>query len=283
MDIKTIDLFGKSLFSWVTIPNLVNMHTPMPENEAAFVYVFKGACMNYTETTELNLSAGNSVLAKCGNSTFKTLTVNNQSEYSAISIRFHKDTLEQIYTDTPSPFYKTKNTPLSVNSVKIDVAPLIETYITGLLSYFNEKDSLTEELIILKLKELIALLLQTDNAPEVLQIMKNLFEKKTFEFKEIIKAHIYSSVCIDDLAKLTNRSLSSFKREFKHIYNDTPNNYLINKRIEKVAEQLPSSTETISSIAYDCNFKTLAHMSRVFKNKYGVSPSEYRLSFSEKI
>ncbi len=254
----------------------------MPENEAGFVYVLKGSCMNYTETDELKISENQAVLAKSGNSTFKTLPVNGNTAYSAISVRFHKDVLDKIYHGSNAPFLKKPNSPLTTNSVMVSSNILIEQYIQNIMYHFDHQELLAEDLLVLKLKELLALLLQTENAPKVLEIMNNLFEKKTFEFKEIIKAHIYSSVSLEELAQLTNNSISAFKKEFKRIYNDTPNHYIINQRVERVAELLPKSNDTISSIAYDCQFKTLAHLSRVFKTKYGVTPSEYRSNFSDK-
>lgn len=95
-------------------------------------------------------------------------------------------------------------------------------------------------------------------------------------------AHLYSSITLTELASLTHHSLSSFKREFKKIYADTPGNYIIRKRVEKVAELLQVSDETISNIAYDCGFKSVAHFSRVFKLQNGVSPSQYRLAMQSR-
>ncbi len=282
MDIKSIDLFGEPLISWVTIPELVQMHTPMPENRAAFVFVLKGGGINYAETGEIKLKANQAALAKCGNSTFKTFEVDGDAEYSAISIAFHRTILEKVYHDSSPPFLKPSDYPLSANNVEVEVSELIKQFFNSVIYYFDHRELLTEDILILKLKEIILLLLQTENAPQVLEIMNNLYSKKTFDFKEIINAHICSSVSYEELAQLTNHSLSSFKKEFKRIYNDTPNSYIIAKRIEKVAELLPISDDTLSAIAYDCEFKTLAHMSRVFKTKYGVSPSDYRLNFSDK-
>ena len=282
MELKTIELFGKPLFNLVSIDQPIKMVTAMPENEAGFVYIIKGGCINYSETEELHLNEKQAVLAKSGNSTFSTIIKGGKTEYKAIVIKFHKEVLENIYEHGTSPFLNSQKHPLTVNSTMVDTNELITQYVNGIITYFENPELVTEELLKLKLNELIVLLLQSDNAPDVLGIMSHLYEKKTFEFKEIIKAHICSSLSIEELAQLTNRSLSSFKKKFKEVYNDTPNSYLIGKRIDKVAELLPISSESISNIAYDCEFKTLAHMSRVFKAKYGLSPSEYRLNFSVK-
>ncbi len=282
MEVKTIELFGKPLFNLVTMTQPVKMKTTMPEDEAGFVYVLEGECTNYSETEELQLKANQAVLTKCGNSTFRTLTINNKTEYKAIVIKFHKDVLEKLYYNVTTPFSIRNRHKLSVNSTIVEVNELLRNYIIGLMSYFETPELVSEDLLKLKLNELILHLLDSANAPEVLGIMTNLYEKKIFEFKEIIEAHICSSLRIEELAQLNNQSLSTFKKMFKRIYNDTPNNYLIRKRIEKVAELLLISKESISNIAYQCEFKTLAHMSRVFKGIYGVSPSEYRLNFSDK-
>lgn len=282
MELKTIELFGKPLFNLVTMSQPVTLATTMPEDEAGFVYILEGGCMNFSETEELHVKKKQAVLAKCGNSTFRTITKDGKTEYKAIVVKFHKDVFERLYQDSPSPFSKHATHELRVNSTMIDTNILLEQYVNTLVSLFENPDLVYEELLKLKLNELIVHLLNSDNSPEVLGIMTNLYEKKTFEFKEIINAHICSSLGIEELAQLTNQSLSTFKKNFKKIYNDTPNNYIIGKRIERVAELLPVSQDTLSNIAYDCEFKTLAHMSRVFKAKYGVSPSEYRLTFSDK-
>jgi len=282
MDVKTIELFGKPLFNLVTMSDPIKMATSMPEDEAGFVYILKGGCINYSETEELRLSQKQAVLAKCGNSTFSTITLEGKTEYQAIVVKFHKDILEALYHNSSSPFEGASSHELTINSTKIESSILLEQYINSLVTLFDNPELTSEELLKLKLKELIIHLLNAENSPQVLGIMTNLYKKKIFDFKEIINAHICSSLGIEELAQLTNQSLSTFKKTFKQIYNDTPNNYLIGKRIEKVAELLPLSNDSISNIAYDCEFKTLAHMSRVFKAKYGISPSEFRLSFSDK-
>lgn len=124
--------------------------------------------------------------------------------------------------------------------------------------------------------------MQTKSSPQVIDIVRSLFSERVFSFKEIIDAHICLPVSVQNLAQLTNMSLSTFKKEFKNIYNSTPSVYIIDKRTEKVANLLKLSNEPISEIGYQCGFNSLSHLSRVFKSQYGVSPTENRLNFSDK-
>lgn len=152
----------------------------------------------------------------------------------------------------------------------------------SMLFYFENPAVVDEELLVLKFKEIVLLLLKTEDAPSIIEIMHNLFSPKSFPFKEIVEGHIFSPLSISDLAELTNNSLASFKRVFKKIYGDSPASFIKNRRLEKAAELLMVSDERISSIAQDCQFGDTAHFSNSFKAKYKLSPTEYRLSQSHK-
>ena len=43
------------------------------------------------------------------------------------------------------------------------------------------------------------------------------------------------------------------------------------------------SDENISGIAYDCGFNSLAHFSKSFKEKYGETPSQFKLNQKNKL
>jgi len=76
--------------------------------------------------------------------------------------------------------------------------------------------------------------------------------------------------------------LSSFKRKFKEIYKESTAGYLKKKKLEKAAALLEGSAKNISKICCDSGFNDLAHFSRSFKAKYGMSPTEFRMNQSVK-
>ncbi len=77
-------------------------------------------------------------------------------------------------------------------------------------------------------------------------------------------------------ARLAQRSLASFNREFRTYYNITPGKWLTRKRLEYAKLLLDTSKRNISEKAYDSGFENISHFSRVFKEKYGYSPRQYR-------
>ena len=147
-----------------------------------------------------------------------------------------------------------------------------------MLFYFDNPSLVDEEILVLKLKEIILLLKQTKNAPVIQQILSQLFSPATFAFKQVIEDNIYTHLSSEQLALLTNLSASSFKREFKKIYDDTPSNYFKNKRLERAAELLIISDERITNISFNCVFSNLARFSKCFHQKFNTSATEYRLN-----
>ncbi len=278
---QTIDLFGHMLFEKAVIKAPFKKPHPMPD-EACFLYILDGEYKSISEDEELRILKEESLLMKCGHYLSQMFPNGTNGQYEALAIHFYPEMLKKIYDNSLPSFLKKYNFAFHSNMVKLEASILIKKYIESLLFYFENPQLVTEDILILKLKEIILLLLQTENSPKVIEILNNLFSKKTFSFKEIIEAHIFSNVSITELAQLTHHSLSSFKREFKKIYQDTPANYIKKKRIEKAAELLLVSDQSISHIAYDCCFQDIAHFSRSFKAVYGHSPSKYRLSFKDK-
>ncbi|MBD81428.1 MAG: hypothetical protein CL840_21095 [Crocinitomicaceae bacterium] len=54
------------------------------------------------------------------------------------------------------------------------------------------------------------------------------------------------------------------------------------QRLENSKKLLATSEESIIDVALNSGFKSVSHYSRKFKEKYSISPSEYKLTFSGK-
>lgn len=278
---ETIELEGQTLFTWVKMKTPNETVVPIP-SEACFAYIVDGDNQSLASQPEIKAESGRVILSLCGRTVGRMLAEQEAGEVSSIVVHFSRDILRKVYEDSKPPLWKELEAPVTTYIVQNAATELVKQYFDGLIHLFNNKAAVSDEILKLKLKEIILLLLQTENSKHVTSIMRSLFSERTFTFKEVIDAHICTPASVEDLAALTNNSLSSFKREFKKIYNATPGVYIIDKRIEKVAELLEVSDDSISNIGYECGFQSPAHLSRVFKSKYGLTPSNYRLNLSGK-
>jgi len=279
---KTYDLFGKMTFEKIMLTPPFKKANQMP-NEACFHYIIEGAGVTVSEIEKLEIPAKESVLMKCGNYITRMLNSTDFPRYFAVAIHFHPEVLKKVYENDLPKFLLdgSKNIP-AAGMVKIKSDNLFLKYIEGILFYFENPELVSEELLSLKLKELILLLNQTKDAPLVKQILSSLFSPSSYSLKQIVDAHIYSDLTIEDLAQLCNLSLSSFKREFRKVFNDSPAKYIKEKKLDRAAQLLLISDERISDVAYECGFNDLAHFSKSFHEKYNLSPTNFRLNRTDK-
>jgi AraC-like DNA-binding protein len=100
--------------------------------------------------------------------------------------------------------------------------------------------------------------------------------------KEIMETNYAYNLGIEAYARMTNRSVSSFKRDFQAVYNTTPGKWLIEKKLAHAKRLLVQTDKTITNVAYDSGFENTAHFCRLFKQKTGITPMEYRKKAGQK-
>lgn len=282
IDYKKIDLYGKTLIQKVALKPPFEFAFPISDY-ACFLFSLAGDMQFYVDDEEILVPTNYSLFLNCINTGKKISNASSSNKNEIVVISFHPDILKKIYEkDLPFLLQQPKNKVTNQSSEKISNDFLIQKYIEGLLFYFENPSLVNDEILILKLKEIILLLSQTRNANAIQTILSQLFSPTTYTFKQIIEAHIFLQVGIEELAQKTNLSVSTFKREFAKLYNDSPANYIKTKRLEKAAGLLLVSDNRITDIAYECGFNDLANFTKSFHDKYDVAPTGYRSKMSNK-
>jgi len=277
---KKFDLFGETFIQRLNLKPSFEFTFPVAE-QACFLYMLKGEMEYQSEADHLNIPAHQSLLLNCLKAGNQIRDINSRDNSEIVIVTFHPDILKRIYDKgLPLIFTKSNQTTNQQRGViKNDF--LIQKYIEGLLFYFENPSLVSDEILILKLREIILLLSQTQEANTIQTILSQLFSPTTFTFRQIIDANLFSPVSVEDLAQMNNLSASSFKREFRKLYNDSPASYIKSKRLERAAQLLSVSDERITDIAFDCGFNDLANFTKSFHDRYGVAPSNYRLKRNE--
>lgn len=244
------------------------------QNEACFLYMKEGESILSTATETMNISVSESVLLKCG-SYFADLIQRSESRKCEIfAIHLHKEILQELYKDEVPDFIKSNvKKPFAQ---KINQQEIITHFIKNLEFYFQNPTLVNDDLLKLKIKELILLLLQTGNAENIIALFSHLFTPRKANFKDVVQAHLFSNITISELAVLSGRSLSAFKRDFENYFKDTPANYIKEKKLLKAIDLLVSTDFSISEICHEAGFKDSSHFTKLFKLKHQTTPSEYR-------
>ncbi len=153
----------------------------------------------------------------------------------------------------------------------------IQNYIASLGLHFQSKIEISYEMRLIKFEELMLHLLEKYPTKILaFQSLKN-FELNDFEIRKVVENNITSNLSIEDLAFLCNVSLSTFKRRFLKIYGNSPNRWLLQKRMELAKEMLIYSKEKPGEIFYKLGYENHSSFSQSFKQIFGTTPKEFQL------
>jgi AraC-like DNA-binding protein len=273
---NTLNLYGEKLFERARVIPPFKRANHL-SNEACLLFFSEGGNNHYSQSESLKVTTGDGILMKCGNFFFDLIPDEKSGNAEMIAVHFFPKVLTQIFKNTPPKFLvEPDNSVTNQYMTQINGNQVLAAYMESIMLLFKNPSLADEEVLALKLKEIVLILSKMDNSG-VRQILKNLFNPTSVAFKRTIEAHLFSQLSLDDLASLTNNSLSSFQRQFKKLYQTTAANYIKNKRLEKSAELLKISDLSITEISDECIFSDIAHFSNSFKEKYNSTPSEYRL------
>jgi AraC-like DNA-binding protein len=281
MNKSQITLYNSPLFTKISLATPSDKSLDLP-SEACFVFIVKGDDQVFSFDQNIKASNGHVILSLCGLTVGNMLASLSKGYLETIIVHFNLDLLNNVFGNNKPEFWHELESPVSQYVVQSEANNLIESYFKSIDSLFSNTSALDKQFLAIKLQEIIILLLKSDNSKHIRKIINSLFSEKEFSFKELVDAHIDTTDSIENLAILTHNSLSTFKRKFKKVYQTTPSKYKVKKNTEKVAKLLRISDKSITSIGYECGFKSPSHLSRAFKNRFGLTPSEYRLNYSDK-
>jgi len=117
---------------------------------------------------------------------------------------------------------------------------------------------------------------------KILSVIRNQeFAGKTIE-RKIRKACLHfrenlnTNVNIEKLATELNVGYSCFRQMFRKYTGISPTQYHLSLRIQKAKDLLVSTDQSFKEIAIDLGFESYFYFSRIFKDKTGKSPMEFR-------
>ncbi len=197
----------------------------------------------------------------------------SDSEYALDYMMFFlKDELLNEFLNMSNIKYSYPSVPIPVTVHS--ATERLQSYIVSLKPYFKESKEVGDELVKLKLLELLFNIVDADE--KLLYQFLQLKRKEPSSIVKVIEENLMNPVSLNDLAYLSGRSLSTFKREFQAIYNEPTFQWIRNRRLERAKELLMNSGLSVTDVCFATGFENVAHFSKSFKKKYGVPPSEVK-------
>lgn len=273
---QVITYKDRIVFIRLSMPSFDRTLKQYVEDEACFMFVNKGEVGVRGSDDYLKLNRNTAMLAKCLNYFFEPTGNTEQCKdgIESVGIFIYPSLVEELFEFDLS----TSNYTVDYNLKQVSVDRLLEHYRESIEILLDHPELADEQMVKNKLKEFILLMAKSQQAPSQLDFLAALFKPNNVAFKSVIQHNLYANLSLEELAALSHLSVSSFKRKFNEIYQESPKKYINRKKVEKAAAMLKSNDFRISDIAYDVGFDSLATFNRNFTAEYGQSPTAYRLS-----
>ncbi len=98
---------------------------------------------------------------------------------------------------------------------------------------------------------------------------------------EYITNNYTEEISVEKLADICSLSMTHFRRRFRSVMGTTPLRYILIVRLRMASVLLKRTNRKISDIALDVGYNTLSSFNRHFKERYNMSPKDYRASSAE--
>lgn len=284
MNIYNIHKTNPGIFTQLTLKDQLFCYYECPQkdkvvelysNHNQLTFTVNGSRIVRQGTKQWLLNEGHGFLLKRG--AFHQEIPDDFSGWEVLVLYLKDDYLKTIFEEFRSHL-PLKNLPeVSIEMIQpFNIDQRIKNCYEGLLPYFSSPHLLLDSIFEGKFKELLFNILIHPANTQVLAYVNQLVGDYTTPIWEVMEANYTYDLKVSEFAEISNRSTSTFRREFEDHYHTTPGKWLTTKRLEKAKLLLETSNKTISEITFNCGFKNVSHFSRIFKEKFKLSPTEYR-------
>jgi AraC family transcriptional regulator, exoenzyme S synthesis regulatory protein ExsA len=241
-------------------------------NENVMIFVLSGYKLLHFDHNTVKVEAGSLLLMKRG---FYIMSdfVEDGLNFESLLIYFSDEQLRRFlhkfnYT-TP-----VKNT--AGDHLILPLNPLLDAFREQYLSYFTQTPSTLAALLSVKLYEVFLLLLATPQQASVLAFMQQIVYAQPSDIAFVVKQHLFQPLTLPELARLSGRSLASFKRDFQQQYHAAPRRWINEQRLSYAQTLLQTTSKQVAEIALECGFESTSHFIRIFKQTFGTTPNSER-------
>ncbi|WP_293304524.1 helix-turn-helix domain-containing protein [Pedobacter sp. UBA5917] len=237
-------------------------------SEHIFIHIVSGTISFYDGSKEYHFKDGDYFFAKRNSLARYFKKGPEGGDFKTVSTFLNQDFLKTFQKE-----YAYNEEISSINSAIIPLQPnpLFANYVQSVSPYIQGTDAESIELMFLKKKELVLLLLKTN--PELLNVIFDFSDPGKIDLESFMNRNFKFNVSIERFAYLTGRSLSGFKRDFERIFKDAPRRWLIQKRLQEAHFLIQKKRQKPTEVYLQVGFEDLSHFSFAFKKAFGKAPS----------
>lgn len=238
--------------------------------EHAVIFVLEGEKKFVSATQTIHVRKGNIVFIRRG---YYVMQETIDTNYRSLVFFFNEKLLKEFVGQHLGLFENTlfKNEENSTLLV-FETTESLEKFTESIFPYFTLKTQYLNHFLGLKLQELLLHILEIDISGQFKSILFSLYKGEKVDLEYLMKSYYLKLFSLEELSRLSGRSLSAFKRDFQEKFNTSPALWIKNKRLEYAWLQLENTDKNVSEISMEIGYESISHFIKAFKEKFGKTP-----------
>jgi AraC family transcriptional regulator, exoenzyme S synthesis regulatory protein ExsA len=153
-----------------------------------------------------------------------------------------------------------------------EITESLDKFTESIFPYFTLETQYLNHFLRLKLQELLLHILEIDTSGQFKSILFSLYKGEKVDLEYLMQSYYLKLLSLDELSRLSGRSLSAFKRDFQDKFDTSPALWIKNKRLEYASLQLENTDKNVSEISMEIGYESVSHFIKAFKEKFRKTP-----------
>jgi len=253
-----------------------NRNKPISDHDLHFIASGRGVLI--INDTEYHLEKGDVLLVYPGEG-FRVYTKGDE-DFVRYFIHFNFYNTNKLRKKTP--LLKDNQIWPRIVHLKADIEA--RTTCSAIVYHIRNRSTASSIITSGELKALLGLILNAHlNTKDALQFRRIKSYKNIIKAEKFIRANYQKDITLQDIAREANLSETYFGNIFKKITGKSPIDYLTSTRINNAKRLLIETDYNISEISSLIGYEDSHYFSYIFKQKEGITPSEFLISLSETV
>ncbi len=241
------------------------------------IIVLNGMKMVDFDNESIELKSGDILFLRSGSYIMSQIVDAGEGGYESL-LMFISDEFIREFRDKNTQF------PVNMNADSFNkkyhlvrMNRFLKSWTESVLPYLFEQNDYSVEILKLKIYEILYNLINHDPPGGFLAMMSGIMNRKNPDLSSFMENNFTRTLKQQDFAKLSGRSLTKFKEDFKSEFGMTYKSWINEKRLDHSRFLLGKADRSITDICYFCGFENLSNFINLFKKKFGLTPKQYQI------
>jgi AraC family transcriptional regulator, exoenzyme S synthesis regulatory protein ExsA len=245
--------------------------------EYTVIVVLEGEKKFSSPTQELHVRKGDILFFQRG---CYSMNESIDANYRSLVFFVNEKMLKEFVNQHLALFQRTQQPLPDAPILSLQQSGTFAVFIQSLLPFFGSTSTYLNELLRLKFQELLLHLLELDavgnpvgSLPGALRaVLWHIYQGQRIDLDYLMGTYLLKPLSMNELARLSGRSLSAFKRDFEHHFHTSPGHWIRQKRLEHAHFLLRNTAKNVSEVSMEIGYESVSHFIKAYKAQYGVTP-----------